>query len=172
VTPCTSTASGPGNLPNCETRYTEGLDIGYRWFERNALTPQYPFGHGLSYTQFRYSRLSLSQGRRGQLRVSFHVRNLGDRRGDEVPQVYLGPPSSRPAGVQFAVKALAAFDRITLRPHESRRITLDVQPRELSYWDTADSAWTLATGTRTVFVGGSERDVAIQATTSIRRPGG
>ncbi|MCW3005231.1 MAG: Beta-glucosidase, partial [Conexibacter sp.] len=89
-----------------------------------------------------------------------------------VPQVYLGPPSSQPAGVQFAVKALAAFDRITLWPHESRRINLDVQPRELSYWDTADSAWTLATGACTVFVGGSERDVAVQATTSIRQSGG
>jgi beta-glucosidase len=171
MTPCTSTASGPGNLPNCETRYTEGIDIGYRWFERNALTPQYPFGYGLSYTQFRYSRLSLRQGRHGRLRVSFRVRNVGDRPGDEVPQVYLGPPSNRPAGVQFAVKALAAFDRVTLWPHESRRITLDVAPRELSYWDTAHSAWTVATGERTVFVGRSERDVALQSTASIRPTG-
>jgi beta-glucosidase len=100
------------------------------------------------------------------------VRNVGDRPGDEVPQVYLGPPSNQPAGVQFAVKALAAFDRFTLWPHESRRITLDVAPRELSYWDTAHSAWTVATGERTVFVGRSERDVALQATASIRPTGG
>jgi beta-glucosidase len=167
TTPCTSTASGPGNLPNCDTHYSEGINIGYRWYDQQGLTPLFPFGYGLPYTTFRYSQLSTNGVPGGGLRVRFRLTNTGDRTGDEIPQVYIGPPSVRPQGVQFAVKALAQFARVNLPAHESRWVTLIVQPRELSYWDTAIATWKLATGTRSVFVGPSERNLPLQATVPI-----
>ena len=101
----------------------------------------FPFGHGLSYATFAYSDLSVSRQPNGTLGVSFKVTNTGGMQADEVPQVYLGPPVNAPSGVQFAVKALAAFDRITLPAGGSQVVTLSVQPRELSYWSTANQRW-------------------------------
>jgi beta-glucosidase len=165
TTPCTNTAGGVGAVPNCDTIYSEGIDIGYRWFDRQGLTPLFPFGHGLSYGDFRYSKLTARQTRRGELRVRFTITDDGPA-GDEVPQVYLGTPDTHPAGVQFAVRALAAFDRVHVGAHRSVRVAVDVPARELSYWSTAASRWKRATGTRSVYVGGSSRDLRL--TTHVR----
>jgi enamine deaminase RidA (YjgF/YER057c/UK114 family) len=76
--------------------------------------------------------------------------------------VYLGRPANAPSGVQFAVKALAAFDRITLPAGGSQVVTLTVKPRELSYWSTANQRWQVATGSRPLLVGTSSRDIRLQ----------
>jgi beta-glucosidase len=144
------------------THYAEGIHIGYRWFDREQIEPLFPFGHGLSYTRFEYSRLSVSSAADGGLDISCTVRNVGARESDEVVQVYLGAPEAPPAGVDFAVRALADFQRITLRPGEAKNVRLHVAPDRLRYWSIADSAWHVVPGARTVYIGASSRDLRLR----------
>ena len=167
TTPCTDPGSF-GTVPNCETDYSEGIFVGYRWYDQQHLTPLYPFGFGLSYTSFRYSDLSVRQQHDGSLTVRVKVTNTGRTSGDAVPQVYLGAPSRQPKGAQFAKQALADFDRVTVPAHRSRWVTLTVGERELSYWSASRDAWTVAKGDRTVSVGGSSRDLAVHRTVHVR----
>ena len=102
---------------DCTATYSEGIFMGYRWFDAQGLTPLFPFGYGLSYTTFAYSDLSVSQQPDGSLAVSFKVTNTGGTSADEVPQVYLGPPTNAPSGVQFAVESA----RRLRSDHDSRR---------------------------------------------------
>jgi len=148
--------------------YSEGIFMGYRWYDQQKLQPLFPFGYGLSYTRFTYSHLDVSRAADGGLDVRFVLRNDGPIAGDEVPQVYLGPPENLPAdGAQFAVRALAAFDRVHLAAGESREVTLHVPPRSLEYWPPDGNNWKLATGPRTVQVGSSSRDLRLTQTTDI-----
>jgi len=144
-----------------KTRYDEGIDIGYRWFDRHGIEPLFPFGFGLSYTRFDYSRLSVRRASDGGLDVECTIRNVGARASDEVVQVYLGAPETPPAGAAFAVRALADFARITLAPGVSKRVRLHVAPERLRYWSMADSAWRVAPGARTIHVGRSSRDLPL-----------
>ena len=104
----------------------------------------------------------------GGLDVSFGLRNAGHTASDEVPQVYLDAPGREPGGgVQFAVHALAAFDRVHLDAGQYRVITLHVPLRALQYWSTAANRWTLAAGPRIIRVCASSRDFRLQAATVI-----
>ena len=94
--------------------------------------------------------------------MSCTVRNVGARASDEVVQVYLGAPEKPPAGVDFAVRALADFERITLRPGEAKRVRLHVAPDRLRSWSNADSAWHVFASGRTVYVGTSSRDLRLE----------
>ena len=114
-----------------KTTYSEGIFVGYRWFDQQNLTPMFPFGFGLSYTSFQYSGMKVVRAKDGGLDVSFTVKNAGRVAGDEVSQIYLGAPKNPPAGAQFAVKALAQFERVTLAPGQSKSLTLHVEPRRL-----------------------------------------
>jgi beta-glucosidase len=140
-------------------QWSEGLFMGYRWYDQQSIAPLFAFGEGLSYTQFRYSGLDVRRSWDGGLDVRFNVRNVGHRVGDEVPQVYLGPAPSVPAGVQQAMRKLVQFDRITLRPGQQQRLSLHVDARELSYWSTAQQRWVRGTGRRDISVGSSSRDL-------------
>jgi beta-glucosidase len=142
-----------------KTTYSEGVDVGYRWFDREKIEPLYAFGHGLSYTSFEYSGLKVTKSADGGLEVKVHVRNSGSVDSDEVPQVYLSAPSEIPAGVQFPVRSLAAFDRIHLKAGEGKTVTLHVEARQMQYWSTKDGKWETASGKRTVSVGASSRDL-------------
>jgi beta-glucosidase len=149
------------------TQYAEGIHVGYRWFDRERIEPLFPFGHGLSYTSFAYSHLAVKRAVDGGLDVRCTVRNSGAREADEVVQVYLGAPETPPAGVAFAVRALADFARITLRPGEAQQVRLHVPLERLRYWSIADSAWRIAPGARTLYVGASSRDLRL----TLRVPG-
>jgi beta-glucosidase len=96
--------------------------------------------------------------------VTVNIRNTGSADSDEVPQVYLGAPSEIPAGVQFPVRALAAFDRVHLHAGEAKAITLHVAPRQLQYWSVKESRWVTATGKRALSVGASSRDLRVEQT--------
>ena len=93
------------------TQYAEGIYLGYRWFDHKGIEPLFPFGFGLSYSRFEYSRLAVQRAADGGLDVSCTIRNSGTHASDEVVQVYLGAPETPPAGVSFAVRALADFER-------------------------------------------------------------
>jgi beta-glucosidase len=166
------TAGDPSRYPGVDdvVTYSEGLFIGYRWYDTEGIAPVFPFGHGLSYTRFRYSKLRVRRtGRhaRDGFDVRFKLRNVGPRAGAEVPQVYIGPPPSPP--VPLADKSLAAFDRVELAPGEATRVKLHVGARELSYWSTAAHDWVVAGGRRPVYVGSSSRDVRLQTSVKVGR---
>jgi beta-glucosidase len=145
-----------------KTTYTEGVNVGYRWFDKEKIDPLFAFGHGLSYTKFEYSDLKVEKKADGGLEVKVHIKNTGSVDSDEVPQVYLSAPGDAPAGVQFPVRALAAFDRVHLNAGEAKTVTLNVAPRQLQYWSTADGKWETATGKRTLSVGASSRDLRVE----------
>jgi beta-glucosidase len=147
--------------PNKQTHYTEGVNVGYRWFDKENIEPLFAFGHGLSYTSFEYTHLMVDKAPNGGIDVSVRIKNTGDMDSDEVPQVYLGAPSEAPEGVQFPVRALVGFDRVHLGTGEAKTITIHVPQRQLQYWSTKDGKWVLAAGKRTVSVGGSSRDLRL-----------
>lgn len=145
-----------------KTTYSEGVDVGYRWFEKEKIEPLFPFGFGLSYTSFSYSDLQVKKAADGGLDVSVRVKNTGRLAGDDVPQVYLDAPQQKPEGVQFAVRTLAAFDRVTLEPGESKEVTMHVAPRSLEYWSVAEKKW-VRSDARRVRVGSSSQDLKLSA---------
>jgi beta-glucosidase len=145
-----------------EVTYSEGIDVGYRWFERQGITPLYPFGYGLGYTRFEYSQLSVGRAGDGGLNVKFEVRNSGQFASDEVPQVYLGAPTTLPQDARFAVRALAGFDRIHLRPGERRSVLIHVRPRSLQYWSEQSGSWKRPDSARDLFVGPSSAELPIR----------
>lgn len=145
-----------------KTTYSEGVDVGYRWFDKEKIEPLFPFGFGLSYTNFEYSDLHVGKASDKGLDVSVRVKNTGAVAGDEVPQVYLDAPAQQPQGVQFAPRTLAAFDRITLKPGESKDVKMHVSPRSLEYWSVADKRW-IRLDARTVRVGPSSRDLKLSS---------
>jgi beta-glucosidase len=147
-----------------KTTYSEGLNIGYRWFDKQDIEPLFAFGHGLSYATFDYSDLKVKKAMDGGLDVSIKIKNTGSMSSDEAPQVYLGAPAMVPDGVQFPVRALVAFDRVHIPAGQSKTITLRVEPRQLQYWSTTQSKWLTPSGKRTVSVGASSRDLRLNQT--------
>lgn len=156
-----------GANPDGAVSYSEGLDVGYRWFERQQVAPLFPFGYGLSYSQFSYAGLKTVRAADGGLDVSFQLRNTGTVESDEVPQVYLGAPASLPRDGKFALRALAGFERVHLQPHEQRKVVIHLPPRSLQYWSTSARGWKLAKGRREVLVGRSARDLPLRQQVSI-----
>jgi len=145
-----------------KTTYSEGVNVGYRWFDKEKIDPLFAFGHGLSYTTFKYTELKVAKAADGGLDVTVTIKNSGGVKSDEVPQVYLGAPSVIPDGVQFPVRALVGFDRVHLAAGEAKTVTLHVAPRQLQYWSTKEGKWVTATGKRTVSVGASSRDLRVE----------
>ena len=133
---------GVGN----KTTFSEGVDVGYRWFDRQGVEPLFPFGHGLSYTTFDYSDLKVVAASDGGLDLSVRIRNTGHADGDEAPQVYLSAPTDRPSAVQFPVRKLVAFDRVTLKAGQANTVRFHVPLRQLQYWSSARHQWVTASG--------------------------
>ncbi|MCU6453759.1 beta-glucosidase [Sphingomonas sp. A2-49] len=118
--------------------YVEGADVGYRWYEKKGMTPLFPFGHGLSYTRFAYRNPVVTGGQ--TLSVTFDVVNTGARAGADVPQMYV----ARERG--DGPMRLAAFTRVTLKPGESRRVTLTAEPRIVADYDVKLPGWRIDAG--------------------------
>jgi beta-glucosidase len=144
-----------------------GIFQGYRWYDVHDKVPLYPFGHGLSYTTFDYSNLSLTPGV-GTMTIAFDVKNSGTVAGTEVPQVYVGAPDS-PA-VPMAVKSLAGFERVSLAPGQRKHVTLAVAPRAFQYWDVETDDWATAWGKRTISVGSSSREIRLSGDDAPLKP--
>lgn len=154
------------NAPHV-VKFSEGIFIGYRWFDQQSIQPLFPFGYGLSYTKFKYSDLQAMPAPDGGLTVRFSIENVGNVYGDEVPQVYLGAPANPPAGAQFAVRALVGFDRIGLKPGETKQLTIHVPLRQMQDWSDGTGSWQTAIGSRTIYVGASSRDLRLQQQVTI-----
>jgi beta-glucosidase len=141
-----------------------GIFEGYRWYDVHNVAPLYPFGYGLSYTKFAYSKLQVTAARDGGVDVTFRVTNIGGRAGSDVPQVYVGPSSQLPSAIQQAVRRLVQFQRVELVPDQSVTMTLHVAQHDLSSWSSSQQQWVVGTGPRTIYVGPSSRDLPLHAT--------
>jgi beta-glucosidase len=151
-----------------EIKYSEGLFVGYRGYEKNRIKPQYPFGYGLSYTKFRYSDLEVDplvlkknifRKDDDLVRVSFRVKNTGKRAGAEVAQLYIAPvnpPVERP------LKELKGFQKVFLKPGESKKVTITLDRRSLAYYNVATQTWDVAPGLYKILVGSSSQDIELQ----------
>ncbi len=150
--------------------FSEGVLVGYRWYDAAHLDPLFPFGFGLSYTQFRYDAVEVAPAPSGMpdaWRVAFNVTNTGGRTGAEVTQVYVGGcagDATRPP------RQLAGFAKVQLAAGERSRVSMDVQPRSLSSWSAPKHAWERAECALPVEIASSSRDVRLTAT--IPGPGG
>jgi beta-glucosidase len=147
---------------NGEVHYSEGLDIGYRWYDARHWRPLFPFGFGLSYTTFSFSHLRVSlvatsrldPNKRPQQTVALvraRVTNSGARPGSEVAQLYLGDPAS----TGEPVRQLRGFAHTQLAAHSGTWVTLPLTARDLAYWDPYANRWVLAAGRYTLYVGDS-----------------
>ena len=140
--------------------YTEGLNIGYRWYDANNVTPAFPFGHGLSYTSFDLgSPTATKNGSKWDIKVK--VRNTGDKTGFEVVQVYLGLPATE--GFKQPPKRLVGFSKVELKAGESKEATITIDPaasnHPMSYWNAKTNMWTTPKGSFKVYAGNSSRNV-------------
>eukprot|EP01065_Artemidia_motanka_P046836 TRINITY_DN718_c0_g1_i1.p1 TRINITY_DN718_c0_g1~~TRINITY_DN718_c0_g1_i1.p1 ORF type:complete len:708 (+),score=255.58 TRINITY_DN718_c0_g1_i1:59-2125(+) len=147
-------AQYPGE--NGTATYSERLEVGYRWYNAHPeVKPMFPFGHGLSYTTFRYSDLTVS-GRK----LSLTLQNTGGVAGSEVVQLYL----TFPAAAGEPPRQLKRFSKVPLAPGASARVSFELQPRDLSVWDVSSHSWVEVSGTFSVDVGSSVEDVRLRAT--------
>ncbi len=123
-----------------EVNYFEGAVIGYKWFDRNGVKPLFPFGYGISYTAFDYAGLAANTSG-PDFTVSLDVKNIGPRRGSDIPQFYV----RRPDHADFPLR-LVGWSKVLLDPGETRRVTLTVDPRLLAHFDEATGDWEIASG--------------------------
>ncbi len=145
----------PGELRTKEATYSEGATVGYKWFDAKGLQPQFPFGHGLSYTTFAYSNLAVTRTDKGVV-ATVTVTNTGERAGADAVQLYVSPPSG--SGWE-APKRLAGFAKVVLWPGHATRVSMAVDPRLLSVWDAKEPGWSRAQGGYTFSAAHSSRDL-------------
>ena len=151
------------NLPAPESHYTEGIFVGYRWFETKEVPVMYAFGHGLSYVDFEYGPLTCKH-KKDKFYVTFALKNLGDMEADEVAQLYVKRIDS---AVERPLKELEAFDRITLKGGETKKVTLEFPVSELAHWDNETNEWVLEHGKLEILVGSASNDIRQTIATEI-----
>ena len=143
----------------CDVTYTEGLQIGYRWFDSQNHSPRFEFGFGLSYSTYHYSNISANRSA-----VTFSVRNNGTRFGTETAQLYLGFPTSRGE----PPKQLKGVAKIKLAAGETRPVSLPLSQRDFSIWSEQMNDWVVVAGEFEVFVGSSSRDIRLHSVLKTR----
>lgn len=152
--------------------YSEGLNIGYRWYDAENVKPRFPFGYGLSYTSFTLSNLSVSPAVSDGTQtiiVSVDVKNTGKRTGAEVAQVYV----SMPAILNQPPKRLINFEKVALKPGEKKTITIIIDPQSASHplgtWNVATQQWLTAAGNYQLLVGNSSGTLDLSSTITINK---
>ncbi len=161
--------SSPEQYPGVSGKgqYSEGIFIGYRYFDKHNLEPQFPFGHGLSYTSFEYSniRLSRSHIKSGEpLTVEAQLKNTGRRDGAEVVQFYIQDVQ---ASVARPIKELKGFEKVMLKPGQSKVVKTEFNERSFAFYDTNQKKWVVEPGQFKVLVGSSSRDIRLTASFNI-----
>ena len=143
--------------------YGEGLYVGYRHFDRAPAAPMFQFGFGLTYTRFLYGDLGAPEVVKAgdDVRVSFTLKNIGQRPGKETAQLYVRP---RGPSVDRPVKELKGFAKVALDPGETVTVTMTLDARAFSFWDPAAGAWVAEPGAYDLLIGGSAADIELQET--------
>jgi len=167
--PASTAQQWPGVNGNVD--YSEGLDVGYRWYSAKNLQPLYPFGYGLSYTDFKFSDLHVGAATLtddGKVEVTADVTNTGKRSGDEVAQLYL---TDAPAAGEPPIQ-LKGFQKVSLKPGQTAKVHFSLDAQDASYWNTDAQAWTLTPGTYTVHVGDSSENLPLSGTFKVTHTDG
>ncbi|PQJ72384.1 glycosyl hydrolase [Polaribacter butkevichii] len=149
--------SYPGDGVNQE--YTEDILVGYRWFDTRKIKPQYAFGYGMSYTDFKITDIKLDQEKytkNDQIKVTFNVANTGDREGAEVVQVYVGKHKSK---VKRALKELKGFTKVNLEKGAEKTVTISIDAATLAYYNTEILNWSVEDGTYYLYVGNASNNI-------------
>jgi beta-glucosidase len=150
-------------------QYSEGIFLGYRYYDRSTTKPLFPFGYGLSYTSFEYSKLAVTP-QAGNLNdpvsVSFDLKNTGRRPGAEIAELYVGDSHS---SVPRPVKELKAFAKLNLKPGESRRVTLTLPRRAFSFYDVQKKDWSAEPGEFAILVGSSSDNIQLRGKFTLTR---
>lgn len=155
----------PGSPVTVE--YREGLYVGYRYFDKVNKDVLFPFGYGLSYTTFEYSGMKVSRKNikdTDTLKVTFKIKNTGDRAGAEVAQVYVADKDST---VYRPVKELKGFKKVYLEPGEEKSVSIELDKRAFAFWNTAIGDWYVESGEFDILVGASSRDIRLQSTVKV-----
>jgi beta-glucosidase len=147
-----------------QVKYTEGVFLGYRHYDKAGIKPLFPFGYGLSYTTFKYGNLSISPATVSgdePITVSFDLTNTGRREGAEVAELYV---SDTHASVPRPAKELKGFSRVELKPGETKKVSIQLNRRALSYYDVKEKRWNAEPGDFGILVGGSSENIALKGT--------
>ncbi|BDI29339.1 glycosyl hydrolase [Capsulimonas corticalis] len=158
-----------GNFPgtNGAVHYSEGIYVGYRYFDKKNLQPTFPFGYGLSYTTFKYSNLHVAKNAwapHGDLAVTVDITNTGAREGAEIAELYVHTDAPK---IDRAVRELKGFDRLTLKPGETKTARFTLDARSFAYCDVPDKQWKSDKGSYTIEVGPNSRDLAQKTTVNL-----
>ena len=150
---------------NSTATYSEGLQVGYRWYDAQNIAPLFPFGYGLSYTTFAFSKFITveTKGISHSFGILVDVTNTGPRAGAEVVQVYIAAPSA----ASEPPKQLKGFAKVSLQPGETKQVSVALDPRAFSIWDTKTSQWTTVPGKYIVLVGDSSRDLPLTGSVTV-----
>ena len=144
--------------PADQVVYSEKLLMGYKWFDHAGIEPLFPFGHGLSYTSFKYSGLKVKAKKKDDsvtVTASLSVKNSGKVDGAEVVQAYISFPKS----ANEPPKLLRGFEKVSIKKDHSSTVKFEFTKTELSIWDTKTQAWVIPSGKFTLQVGASSRDI-------------
>ncbi len=163
-TPCRE--NFPGRAKTVE--YREAIFVGYRYYDKVSMNVLFPFGHGLSYTNFSYSNLRINN-KVDEVEVNFKLKNSGSCSGAEVAQVYVGKPVGQ---VHRAVRELKGFEKIYLEPGEEREITITLDKRAFSYYSAGEGDWVVEPGSYHISVGSSSRDLRLRGVVTLDTNGG
>jgi beta-glucosidase len=149
---------------NGKVYYGEGLFVGYRYYDKKEVAPLFPFGHGLSYTQFAYSNLRVSEAAfsaESTLTVECDITNTGTRTGKEIVQLYVHDQQSTLVRPE---KELKAFAKVSLEPGETKTVAFDLDRQAFWYYNPAHGGWTTEPGAFDILIGASSRDLRLQTT--------
>ena len=144
-----------------EISYSEGIFVGYRYYDKKKMDVRFPFGYGLSYTQFEYSDLVISENEIKDdqtLTVSCNITNTGKMAGMEVVQLYVGDKES---SVVRPVKELKGFEKVSLKPGETKKVFFSLDKRAFAYYETAINDWFVEYGEFEIMIGSSSRDIRL-----------
>ncbi|MBD3190278.1 MAG: glycosyl hydrolase [Candidatus Heimdallarchaeota archaeon] len=152
--------SPPRSYPgeNGKVYYEESIFVGYRYFDRENIEPLFPFGFGLSYTDFDFENLKIDKEKMAEdqsIEVSVDITNIGERAGGEVIQLYIQDDAST---IERPLKELRGFEKIFLEPNESKIVKFNILNNDLAFYDVNKQSWVTEEGTFTVLVGNSSRD--------------
>lgn len=164
-----SPAHSIGEFPGkAQVRYDEGIFVGYRYFSTYDVEPQFVFGHGLSYTEFRYNDIKVNlteENEKINATVKFKVTNIGEKEGAEVAQVYVNDVES---SVKRPVIELKGFEKVRLMPGESKEVTINLDKKSFAFYSDEENSWILEDGKFNILIGSSSTDIRLEESINIK----
>jgi beta-glucosidase len=164
-----SPAHATNSFPGAETvEYKEEFLVGYRWFDTQNIAPLYPFGYGLSYTNFEFSDLKTNKAEYSEndtIEVSFSIKNTGNFDGKEVAQLYVTKPTS---AVKRAAQELKGFQKVLVKSGTSENVTIQIPAKELAYFDVTKNDWVVEKGTYLLKIGNSSRNILSEIAITVK----